>query len=148
MILIERIDSDGPAFASVRRIRREVFVEEQGVSPENEFDIVDTAAVHFLASVDGHALGTARLYCENGIGRIGRVAVLREGRGRGVGSALMAAAVKAAGESGFREILLHAQVRVRGFYERAGFQAEGEDYIEEGIPHVSMRQVLFPGGRG
>lgn len=144
MVVVARIGADAPEFEAIREIRRRVFVEEQGVSSANEFDAIDRVAAHFLARVEGVALGTARLYGEGGIGRIGRVAVLGDSRGRGVGIALMRAALSEASRQGFGEVLLHAQVRVRGFYERLGFQAEGGEYVEEGIPHVSMRLRLPP----
>ena len=138
-------------FEDIRRIRRVVFVEEQGVSPENEFDETDHVATHLLAWRGGEAVGTARLYGEAGVGRIGRVAVLASQRGRGVGKALMVRALEEAGEKGFGEIMIHAQLRVQRFYERLGFVAEGAVYEEENIPHVTMRarvssRNMPPGG--
>ena len=134
--------SASPEFEAIRRIRREVFVEEQCVSPANEFDDTDSVATHFLAWRGGEAIGTARLYGEGGVGRIGRVAVLASQRGRGVGEALMVRAMDEAARMGYSAIVLHAQLRVRGFYERLGFQAEGAVYEEENIPHVTMRSRL------
>jgi len=136
---VERIEPLSPDFAEVRRIRREVFVGEQGVSPENEFDHVDADAIHFLAWQGDAAVGTARLYGEDGLGRIGRVAVLRAYRHGGFGEALMRAALAEAARLGYPEVLVHAQTRVRAFYERLGFQCEGTEYMEENIPHLNMR---------
>lgn len=143
-IEIALVDPESLDFESIRRIRREVFVEEQGVSPANEFDDTDQVATHFLAWRGGKAVGTARLYGEAGVGRIGRVAVLASQRGRGVGEALMVRALEAAGEMGYVEVVIHAQLRVQGFYARLGFQAEGAVYEEENIPHVTMRAHLIP----
>lgn len=143
-IEIALVDPESLDFESIRRIRREVFVEEQGVSPANEFDDTDRVATHFLAWRGGKAVGTARLYGEAGVGRIGRVAVLASQRGRGVGEALMVCALDEAARMGYSEIVLHAQLRVRVFYERLGFQAEGALYEEENIPHVTMRAHLIP----
>lgn len=143
-IKIDLVAPDAPEFEAVRRIRREVFVEEQGVSPANEFDVTDRVATHILAWKGGEAVGTARLYAEGGVGRIGRVAVLASQRGRGVGEFMMIRAMEQAWEMGYGEILLHAQLRVRGFYERLGFQAEGTVYEEENIPHVTMRARVTP----
>lgn len=142
MLTVSCVNAGQPEFEAIREIRRRVFVEEQGVSPANEFDAIDQVALHLLATMDGVALGTARLYSEDGIGRIGRVAVLEEARGRGVGRALMRSALAEAERRGFGEVLLHAQVRVREFYAILGFQAEGAEYLEEGISHVSMRATL------
>ncbi len=82
MLRIERIAATSPLFEEIRDIRRRVFVEEQGVSPANEFDDTDREALHFLAWLDDAAVGTARLYGEGGVARIGRVAVLASVRGR------------------------------------------------------------------
>jgi ElaA protein len=139
MCRIESTRLEDPRFAHIREIRRCVFVQEQGVSPANEFDDTDREAVHFLAWLDGAAVGTARLYAEGDVARIGRVAVLASVRGRGVGSAIMEQALLEARRLGYDEVVLHAQTRVRSFYERLGFRSEGEVYEEEGIPHVSMR---------
>ncbi len=139
MLLIERIGWDDSRFAHVREIRRRVFVQEQGVSPANEFDETDREAVHFLAWLDGTAVGTARLYDECAVARIGRVAVLPSAWGRGVGIAIMQHALAEARRLGYGDVVVHAQIRVREFYERLGFQVEGDEYEEEGIPHVSMR---------
>ncbi|MBL7646173.1 MAG: GNAT family N-acetyltransferase [Candidatus Hydrogenedentes bacterium] len=138
---IERISATSPNFEAIREIRRRVFVQEQGVSPANEFDDIDRDAVHFLACLDGAAVGTARLYAEGGVARIGRVAVLASARGRGVGSAIMEQALLEARRLGYDEVVLHAQTRVRSFYERLGFRSEGDVYEEEGIPHLSMRLI-------
>ena len=143
-IEIALVDSESRDFDVIRRIRRDVFVQEQGVSPANEFDDTDRVALHLLAWRGGEAVGTARLYGEGGVGRIGRVAVLASQRGRGVGNVLMVQALKEAGKMGYGEIVLHAQTRVQGFYERLGFQAEGAVYEEENIPHVTMRARIFP----
>lgn len=146
-IAVVLVAPDAPEFEAIRRIRWEVFVEEQGVSPANEFDATDRVAMHFLAWRGGAAVGTARLYSAEGVGRIGRVAVLASERGRGVGEALMVRALEEAVRMGYVEIVLHAQLRVRGFYERLGFVAEGAVYEEENIPHVTMR-TRSPGRRG
>ncbi len=139
MLQIERIEIGSSIFEEIREIRRRVFIQEQGVSPANEFDDTDREAVHFLAWLDGSAVGTARLYGEGAVARIGRVAVLAPARSRGVGIAIMEHALAEARRLGYDEVVLHAQTRVREFYERLGFQAEGDEYEEEGIPHVSMR---------
>ena len=138
---IDCINSAEPRFTHIRAIRNSVFVQEQGVSPANEFDETDWEALHFLIWRGGEPIGTARLYGEGGVARIGRVAVLASARGQGAGRALMEKALAEARRLGYSEVVIHAQTRVRAFYERLGFDVEGEMYEEEGIPHVSMRRV-------
>jgi len=119
-----------------RRVREEVFVREQGVPIEMEWDEWDERCVHALA-IDraGQAIGTGRLLPD---GRIGRMAVLRAWRGRGVGAAILEALMQQARERRMAEITLHAQTYATGFYERHGFSTEGEIFMEAGIPHVTM----------
>ena len=121
--------------ADLRRIREAVFVVEQEVPPELEWDADDADAVHFLAFEDEFAVGAARLLPD---GRIGRVSVLKDWRGLKVGEALMRAAIEAAEQRGQREQKLSAQVHAAAFYERLGFHIEGDEYLEAGIPHVMM----------
>lgn len=114
-----------------------MFICEQGVPESLEWDADDALALHFLALLtDGSAVGTARLMPD---GRIGRMAVLPQWRRRGLGKALLAAAMAQARTRGQTDLSLHAQLAVRGFYEQAGFVAEGEVFDEAGIPHLLMR---------
>ena len=124
-------------------IRREVFVEEQGVPVAEEMDADDRGCTHFLALAGGEAVGTARLRV-TGDGRVKaeRVAVRRPFRRAGVGRALMRALEDAARARGHRELVLNAQVPVVAFYERLGYRAEGSEFLEAGIPHRAMRKPL------
>jgi predicted GNAT family N-acyltransferase len=135
---IELARWDG-AKAEAKRIRFAVFVEEQGVPAEIELDEIDEHCVHALAVEGGEAVGTGRLLPD---GHIGRMAVLKAWRGRGVGAALLRALIQAARERGDREVVLSAQVHALGFYRRHGFTAQGEIYEEAGIPHQAMRLAL------
>jgi predicted GNAT family N-acyltransferase len=131
---------DWPAArAQAQRIRFTVFVDEQRVPPELEMDEHDARSVHALAFADGKAIGTGRLLPD---GHIGRMAVLKEWRGRGVGLALLRALVDAARERGDRDVVLNSQVHALGFYGAEGFKAEGAVYEEAGIPHQVMRLKL------
>lgn len=121
-------------------IRRRVFIEEQQVSQEEEWDGRDDACLHFLAQRGDTALGTARLLPD---GHIGRVAVLQEARGMGVGAALMQAAIAAAQHQGHPAVELTAQTHALAFYERLGFTAFGDVFLDAGIPHRSMRLELI-----
>ncbi|MGC8667446.1 MAG: GNAT family N-acetyltransferase [Chthonomonadales bacterium] len=124
-------------------VRLRVFVEEQEVPASEELDAYDAVAEHFLAECRGCVLGTARMVdLGDGVGKIGRVAVLREWRGKGIGRALMEF-VLAHAEGRFDVLILDAQVPVIAFYEKLGFEAEGEVFLDAGIPHRRMRRA-FP----
>lgn len=125
--------------ALLAAIRRRVFVDEQQVPPELEWDGEDAGARHWLARQDGRPVGTVRLLAD---GHIGRLAVLPEARRAGIGAALLEAAVRAAYAVGIREVYLHAQVHALGFYARYGFVSEGPEFMDAGIPHRLMRRVL------
>jgi predicted GNAT family N-acyltransferase len=119
-------------------IRTAVFVVEQRVPAEIEIDDFDPVSVHALArDRAGRPLGTGRLLPD---GHIGRMAVLREARGRGVGAALLAALIEEARRRGYAEVVLNAQLHAVPFYARFGFAAEGEPFDDAGIAHVTMRR--------
>lgn len=119
-------------------IRLRVFVREQGVPQEIELDRDDRRASHFLATLQGRAVGTARLVTKNGRAKIGRMAVLKSYRGKGVGKALLKRSIESARKKKVKMIYLHAQVSVIGFYEKMGFQCVGRLFMEAGIPHRKM----------
>ena len=120
----------------LRAIREAVFIEEQKVPRELEWDGLDDTAVHVLArAADGRPIGTARMLAD---GRIGRMAVLATWRGRGVGSALLRALLAVAQERGLSPYL-EAQTHAIPFYERFGFRAHGPVFDDAGIPHRHMR---------
>jgi predicted GNAT family N-acyltransferase len=142
-------ESDMPA---VRAVRHEVFVEEQQVPVELEYDELDATSVHVLARAgDGTPLGTGRLIHgpqaltatgREGVVLLGRLAVRQPARGTGLGAALVRAIEAAGREHGGVELELHAQVQALGFYERLGYVAFGEEYPDAGIPHRSMVKRL------
>jgi predicted GNAT family N-acyltransferase len=123
-------------------IRKAVFVEEQNVPLELEMDEYDASATHFLLRDGEMPLATARLLNKRGLAKIGRVAVLREARGRGQGLVLMLAVMDQARRQGFTEAVLDSQTYAVPFYERLGFAAEGEEFDDAGIPHYRMRRRL------
>ena len=138
MVTIELLDYP-QAQAEAQRIRFTVFVDEQRVPAEIEMDEHDVTSIHALAFADGKAVGTGRLLPD---GHIGRMAVLKEWRGRGVGQALLRALIDAARRRGDTEVALNSQVHALGFYGAQGFEAEGPVYEEAGIPHQVMRLKL------
>ncbi|MEU3618242.1 GNAT family N-acetyltransferase [Streptomyces sp. NPDC006872] len=134
-------------------VRKEVFVGEQGVPEDLEYDAHDADAVHVLAvRADGVPLGTGRLLFgeaaaartagDPSVGSLGRLAVTREARGLGVGAALVRAIEEAARARGLAAVDLHAQTHALGFYERLGYEAYGPEFPDAGIPHRSMRRSL------
>ena len=134
-------------------VRKQVFVVEQGVPEEIEYDAYDAGAVHVLAArADGVPLGTGRLLYgepaaaktggDAAVGSLGRLAVAEEARGLGVGAALVRAIEEAARARGLTAVDLHAQTHALGFYERLGYEAYGPEYLEAGIPHQAMRRAL------
>ena len=127
------------ARAQASAIRLAVFVEEQGVAREIEMDEMDAQCIHALAFEDGAALGTGRLLPD---GHIGRMAILKPWRGRGIGSAILHSLIDAARRRGDRRVMLSAQVQALEFYRAHGFQPEGEVYEEAGIPHQAMIRAL------
>ena len=124
----------------LRAVRETVFVHEQQVPLEEEWDALDPECVHVVArTIDGTPIGTGRLTPEH---KIGRMAVLRQWRGKGVGDALLLALVEQAHQRGWREVALNAQVTAIDFYLRHGFQPYGERFREAGIEHQAMRRAL------
>jgi len=120
-------------------IRWKVFVEEQAVPPWEEIDEFDEDAEHFAVAVDDVPVGTARIVDKGGgVGKIGRVAVLSEHRGNGFGQALMEHVIDR-GFQRFHTLILDAQMQVIPFYERLGFTAEGEIFLDCDIEHRLMR---------
>jgi len=126
-----------------------VFCGEQGVSPEEEFDGLDDGATQIVAIEDGEVIATCRLRFEGEEAhrtcRLGRLAVARARRHGGSGRRVLLTAEAEAAVVGSAEILVHAQRRAEAFYAGNGFEAEGETFLDAGIPHVAMRKRI---GRG
>ena len=130
--------------AQAGAIRTEVFVDEQKIPADLEWDSADAGSLHAVAyNRFGAALGTGRLLEHvPGVAKIGRMAVRQSVRGSGVGRAVLDALVGAARQRGDREAILHAQLSAAPFYVRAGFNARGPAFEEAGIPHVEMVRSL------
>ncbi|WP_017572685.1 GNAT family N-acetyltransferase [Nocardiopsis halotolerans] len=129
--------------AAVFVIRGAVFVAEQQVPVEEEWDARDATADHLLALDGGVPVGTVRLVDQgDGAGLLGRLAVLPKGRGTGTGAALVRAVEERARERGFARVELHAQTHALGFYARLGYTAHGEEFLDAGIPHLHMARDL------
>lgn len=125
-----------------KRIREEVFVEEQGF--RQEFDGMDARAVHLVWYEEGEAAATCRYYAGEGAGTywLGRLAVQKPWRGRQIGGKLLMAAEEEIRKDGGTVIRLSSQVRAKAFYEKCGYHAVGEEYNDEHCPHIEMRKGL------
>lgn len=133
--------NDGDA---LRHVRRFVFIDEQQIPESLEWDDDDPMSLHALAvNSEGSPIATGRLLQD---GHIGRIAVLREWRGHGVGAALFQHLLHAAEQRGHRALYLNAQIHAVGFYAKYGFVPAGPEFIEAGIPHIEMERLMpIPG---
>ena len=141
-VLEVRLASTEEEVEAALRLRHRVFCCEQGVSPSADRDGRDPEATHLVAIEDGRVVGTCRLLFRGRSARLGRLAVEPELRRRGVGGAILDQAAQAAREAGAERIELHAQTYARELYEREGYAGQGDEFVEEGIAHVSMRKTL------
>ena len=129
--------------ATCHDLRRIVFMEEQGVSEADERDGRDGEALHVLATLDGEALGCARILLNGEVAKIGRVCVLKNARGTGLGAAIILGCLDVArAQPGVTTARLGAQTHARSFYEKLGFAAFGPVYDDAGIPHRDMERAL------
>lgn len=154
--------SEQPAlFQQAMEIRTQVFVEEQAVPAENEQDVLDNTALHFLlvlkteekdSESQGRPVATARFFSYDDttpaaagekVIKIGRMAVLKEARGSGLGKRLLQFMLLSARQQDYTQAVLDAQTQALGFYAGVGFTAEGETFLDENIPHFRMRRPLI-----
>jgi predicted GNAT family N-acyltransferase len=124
---------------SLSEIRRLVFIEEQNVPEELEWDAYDLSSMHFIATLDNKVVATARLKPD---GQIGRMAVLADYRHQGIGSQLLKFVLQNAANQKFRQVYLHAQVDAIPFYETQGFTTYGDIFYEADIPHCAMLKKI------
>ncbi|WMJ22013.1 GNAT family N-acetyltransferase [Paludicola sp. MB14-C6] len=124
-------------------VRKKVFVIEQGFSEELEFDAIDNIAHHLcIYNENEEPIATARLFCEKDVYHCGRICIIKEYRGTGLGEIIMKALEEKARELNAAELELSAQVRVKPFYEKAGYQSVGAEYMDEHCPHIRMIKHL------
>jgi|TARA_B110000238_G_C15925434_1_gene352359 predicted GNAT family N-acyltransferase len=127
--------------SEIRRIRTAVFVEEQHVPLDLDFDGLDPECIHWLAyDTDNRPVGTGRLLPD---GHFGRMAVLKSHRKRGIGDAIMRAVIKTAAAEKLPELYLHAQLTALPFYSGLGFMGYGEEFMDADMPHMAMKLVLI-----
>lgn len=123
----------------IRAVREHVFINEQGISPEIEFDGLDDSAIHVLVFSNGLAIGTGRILDD---GHIGRIAILRQFRNQGLGSKIVRSLIDEAINRGYKRVYLGAQKQAVNFYRKLGFIQFGEAFLEAGIMHLSMEKNL------
>ncbi|MFP2768963.1 GNAT family N-acetyltransferase [Oceanisphaera sp. KMM 10153] len=123
----------------IRAIRDAVFIEEQNINPALEFDGLDGLALHALVVVNGVHVGTGRMLDD---GHIGRIAILRDHRGRGLGAGVVLALIEEAARLGYPRVYLGAQTHAIDFYAKLGFTPFGETFMDAGIPHLAMEKSL------
>ncbi len=129
-------------FSACYEIRKTVFVEEQNIPIENEMDGLDPICFHIVLYNDAAPVGTGRLYIHNNIARLGRVAVLQNGRGKGYATAICKALIDIAKRENTKRVTLDSQAYVVPLYEKLGFISEGNEFLEEGILHYKMNMEL------
>jgi predicted GNAT family N-acyltransferase len=141
--VIEVREARGDAeLAAALALRHEVFVDEQGVPAELEIDRHDETALHLVALQEGRIVGTCRVVRDDARAKFGRLVVARAARGAGIGSALLREAERRARAQGAQHMVLTAQLAAMGLYERAGYTARGDVFLDAGIEHMTMEKAL------
>ncbi|MFJ7933913.1 GNAT family N-acetyltransferase [Sporosarcina sp. NPDC096371] len=128
-------------------IRKEVFVKEQNVPLEDEFDEFDTLnelAEHILVYYNEQPVGTGRVRWVDGFGKLERICILEPYRKFGLGKVILRALEEIAEEKGLSRVKLHGQTQAEGFYKKLGYQTSSSIFMEDGIPHVLMTKELAP----
>ncbi|PJI93090.1 ElaA protein [Yoonia maricola] len=130
-------------YAPCITLRRQIFIKEQGIAEADEIDDLDPEATHLLATIDNQPVGTARILIDGAVGQIGRICVVPEQRGTGLGAALVNVSMDyLRDQPGLTHAKLGAQDHAIGFYARLGFVATGPFYDDAGIPHQDMIREL------
>lgn len=123
-------------------VRVNVFVKEQKVPPEEELDQYDETATHFVVYDENHAIGAGRLRELDGVGKVERICIDRAYRNNGIGKLLMNAIENEGKKNGFTAFKLNSQVQATGFYKNLGYEVISEQFLDAGIPHVTMKKII------
>ncbi len=138
MVNIKHITYNEPEFSLVKAIRKSVFVNEQGIDEKEEFDALDEKSTFALLFDDGKAVATSRVCKANGKVKIGRIAVLKECRGKHFGDKIVTAILKKAFEYDTSKVYVDAQNHAVPFYQKLGFAVCGDEILDRGIVHTPM----------
>ncbi|PSV22496.1 GNAT family N-acetyltransferase [Photobacterium leiognathi subsp. mandapamensis] len=139
MVEIKIVAFDDAHRGLIRTVRDQVFIQEQHIDPEIEFDDLDSEAVHVLVMDGEQPLGTGRILAD---GHIGRIAIMKAARGQGLGAKVVQALVEYAQQQGYPRVDLGAQTHAVDFYRKLGFMPYGDEFMEANIPHQAMEQML------
>ncbi|PHZ58487.1 GNAT family N-acetyltransferase [Photobacterium leiognathi] len=139
MVEIKIVAFDDAHRGLIRTVREQVFIQEQQIDPEIEFDNLDSEAVHVLVMDGEQPLGTGRILAD---GHIGRIAIMKAARGQGLGAKVVQALVKYAQQQGYPRVDLGAQTHAVDFYRKLGFMPYGDEFMEANIPHQAMEQMV------
>ncbi|WP_318401167.1 GNAT family N-acetyltransferase [Photobacterium leiognathi] len=139
MVEIKIVAFDDAHLGLIRTVREQVFIQEQQIDPEIEFDDLDSEAVHVLVMDGEQPLGTGRILAD---GHIGRIAIMKSARGQGLGAKVVQALVEYAQQQGYPRVDLGAQTHAVDFYRKLGFMPYGDEFMEANIPHQAMEQML------
>ncbi|WP_305405642.1 GNAT family N-acetyltransferase [Photobacterium leiognathi] len=139
MVEIKIVSFDDAHRGLIRTVREQVFIQEQQIDPEIEFDGLDSEAVHVLVMDGEQPLGTGRILAD---GHIGRIAIMKSARGQGLGAKVVQALVEYAQQQGYPRVDLGAQTHAVDFYRKLGFMPYGDEFMEANIPHQAMEQML------
>ena len=139
MIEVVNVTFEGENEQHIRSIRERVFINEQAISPEIEFDGLDNLAMHSLILCNGKPVGTGRILTD---GHIGRIAILSDFRGQGLGTKIVLSLVQEAENKGYPRVYLGAQKHAIDFYAKLGFKPFGDEFLSAGIVHLSMEKTL------
>jgi predicted GNAT family N-acyltransferase len=124
------------------KVRIDVFVEEQQISRELEFDGLDDECIHFVSYDGNQPIGAGRLRTIESTGKVQRICVIKDYRGKKIGNEIMYLIHKTAKEKGLNQLVLHAQETAIPFYEKLGYEISSERFFEAGIPHAEMKLNL------
>ena len=141
--LIYKLVSSVKELEEALEVRREVFIKEQGISPEEEYDGYDKEALHMVVRDREKVIGTARVrFLSDRQAKIERMAILKSFRRRGIGSRILSFLNEQIGKKQVDELVLHAQHSVMAFYKSCGFKETGSPFLEAGIKHIKMKKWL------
>jgi predicted GNAT family N-acyltransferase len=141
--MILKIAKSEEDIKDAQSVRFGVFTKEQGIDHDADADGLDAESDHVVAYSDGEPVGTVRMrYIETNVAKIERFAVKSKVRGQGIGKLIMEKALEHLKSKNIREVVLDSQYHAKGFYEKFGFEQEGEEFEEVGIPHVKMKKLL------
>ena len=126
------------------RIRKDVFIDEQGTPEDEEYDEFDSldSAEHILVLDEDQAVGTARWRIVDGVGKFERICILKSHRKLGIGNLIVRKLEELAIKKNIRSVKLHGQVQAEGFYHKLGYETKSDVFMEDGIPHILMRKIL------